>query len=229
MMKSLPLVFCGLFATLALSWAGILWRGHQQLGSLQPMSEYYALDPVSNKPRLEKPQKDEPRYPEAPVGLALQGKAQYISLGCIYCHTQQVRRKGFGADFERGWGARQTVPRDYIRQDRVLLGSSRTGPDLTNVGERRESADWFHTHLFNPQTVSPGSTMPPYAFLYKKRLIAQNGEPSAKALKLPSAFAPDEGYEIVPTQRAEALVAYMQSLKLDYSLPEARLQEESQD
>ena len=71
--------------------------------------------------------------------------------------------------------------------------------------------------------------MPPYAFLYEKRLIAQNGEPSAKALKLPSAFAPDEGYEIVPTQRAEALVAYMQSLKLDYSLPEARLQEESQD
>ncbi len=224
-MKSLPIIFCGLFATLALSWAGIIWRGQEQLGGLQPMSEYYAIDAVSESFRFEKPQKDETRNPEARVGLAQQGKAQYIGLGCVSCHTQQVRRKGFGADYERGWGARQTVPRDYIRQERVLTGFSRTGPDLSNVGERRDSANWFHAHLYNPQAVSPGSTMPPYAFLYEKREITQNGERSAKALELPT----DEGYEIVPTLRAEALVAYLQSLKLDYNLPEVRLPEEPQN
>lgn len=229
MMKSLPLVFFGLFATLALSWAGLLWQGQKQLGGLQPMSEYYAIDPISNKSRLEKPQKDEDRFPQEPVGLAQQGKAQYINLGCVSCHTQQVRRQGFGADFERGWGDRQSVPRDYIHQKRVLLGSSRTGPDLANVGQRRESPDWFHQHLYNPQSVSPGSTMPPYAFLYEKREIGQNGGNLAKALELPAEFAPEEGYEIVPTLKAEALVAYLQSLKLDYNLPEVRLPDESQE
>ncbi len=224
-MKSLPIVFCGLFATLALSWAGILWQGQKQLGGLQPMSELYAIDPISNAARIESPQKDEPRHPEEPVGLAQQGKAQYISLGCVYCHTQQVRSQGRGADFERGWGNRQSVPRDYIRQERVLLGSSRTGPDLADFGQRIDSVNQLHAHLYNPQSEAPGSTMPPYAFLYQKRKIALNGEKSAGAIEFRDGFGPAEGYEIVPTRRAVALAAYLQSLKLDYSLPEARLPE----
>jgi cytochrome c oxidase cbb3-type subunit 2 len=36
-----------------------------------------------------------------------------------------------------------------------------------------------------------------------------------------SEYAPERGYEIVPTRRAEALVEYLLSLKIDYSLPEA--------
>ncbi len=228
-MKSLPLVFCGLFATLALSWAGILWQGQKQLGDLQPMSEYYAIDLVSNTSRIETPQKDEPLYPEESVGLAQQGKAQYISLGCVYCHTQQVRRKGFGTDFERGWGNRQSVPRDYIRQKRVLLGSSRAGPDLAGFGQRSGSTNRLYAHLYNPQSEAPGSNMPPYAFLFEKRKAASNGETSPNAIEFPEGFGPAEGYEIVPTLRAQALVAYLQSLKLDYSLPEARLLEEPQN
>ncbi len=218
-MKNLPLLFLGIFFTLAFSWTGIILVSDVQLGDLQPMTEQYATDD-DGFPQAGEPQAGEARFPQQPSGLALQGKQVYIEMGCLYCHSQQVRRQGFGGDYDRGWGDRQTVARDYIRQERVLLGTMRTGPDLMTVGQRLPDPNWHHIHLWNPQTVSPGSTMPPYRFLYEKREV-RNGQPSPEALQLPPDFRPEEGYEIVPTPRAEALVAYLLSLRVDYDLPES--------
>ena len=167
-------------------------------------------------------------FPQAPVGLAQIGKQVYIEQGCMYCHSQQVREKGFGADYERGWGERQSVARDYILQDRVLLGTMRTGPDLLNVGDRGISQDggmWHHLHLYSPQMIVEGSTMPPFAFLYKEQPIQGMGSPNALKFEAGSEYAPKDGYEIVPTARAEALVAYLLSLKFNYALPEAKMAE----
>lgn len=208
-MKNLPLLFTGIFFCLAFSWVGLILTGQIQLGGLEPISMG----------------EGEQAYPQYPVGMAQQGKQIYIEEGCIYCHSQQTRRKGYGADFERNWGNRQSVPRDYILQERVLLGTSRTGPDLTTIGQRQPSAEWHHLHLYNPQITSGGSIMPPYRFLYEKRKIGD--QPSPRALRFPpgSSDAPEPGYEIVPTERAEQLVAYLLSLKLDYELPESRFEE----
>jgi cytochrome c oxidase cbb3-type subunit 2 len=212
-MRNLPLLFCGIFFTLAFSWTGLILSSQLQFGSLVQTTE--TLDEEGN------PVEGDPLFPQAPSGLAVQGKKEYISLGCVYCHSQQVRRRGFGADYDRGWGQRASVPRDYILEDRVLVGTMRTGPDLKAVGNRPLTRDWHLLHLYNPQLTSGGSTMPPYAFLFEEREIGV--EPSPKALQFPpgSADAPPPGYEIVPTPRAEALVEYLLSLKLDYSLPEA--------
>jgi len=60
--------------------------------------------------------------------------------------------------------------------------------------------------------------MPPFRFLFEKRKII--GEPSPKALRLPAPYTAEAGYEVVPTARAEALVAYMLSLKDTYTFPE---------
>ncbi len=213
-MKNLPILFLGIFFTLAFSWAGLILSSQVQYGALEPTTS--TLDEDGN------PVAGETMFPRAPSGLAQQGKQVYISEGCMYCHSQQVRPQGFGADFERGWGPRQSVPRDYILQERVLLGTMRTGPDLANVGGRALTADWHHQHLYNPQITSPGSVMPPFAYLYEVRRI--EGRPSPNALSFPpdSEFAPEEGYEVVPTRQAEALVAYLLSLKIDYELPEAK-------
>lgn len=224
-MKNLPLLFCGIFFCLAFSWLGLILSSQIQFGGLQPMSANFAIDD-DGKIIPETPEAGEPLNPQPPVGLAAQGKLEYISLGCMYCHSQQVRRKGYGADFERGWGDRQSVPRDYILQQRVLLGTLRTGPDLMTIGTRQPSADWHHLHLYNPQITSAGSIMPPYRFLYDVKKIGS--EPSPNAIKIPDTFPADQppaGYEIVPTERAESLVAYLQSLKLDYELPEAKFSE----
>ncbi len=203
-MNKAPLLFLGIFFTLAFSWTGIVLTNQIQFGSLGTY-----LDPMEGV-----------AYPQAMPGLARQGKQVYQSLGCVYCHTQQVRRPGFGADTERGWGDRQSVARDYIYERRVFLGTMRTGPDLMNVGARPLTAEWHHKHLLNPQITSPGSVMPPFTFLYETRKIV--GQPSPKALQnLPAPYAPAPGYEVVPTPRAEALVAYLQSLKFQYEYPEA--------
>lgn len=227
-MKNLALLFCGIFFALAFSFMGLIVSGHIQLGALEPSTE--TLVPSDDQldefgqPLMVMPE-GETRFPRRASGLAEQGKQVYTEMGCVYCHSQQVRRQGFGADIDRGWGPRATVARDYVRQDRVLLGTMRTGPDLAHVGGRPLTADWHHQHLYNPQITSPGSTMPPFAFLYEVREIVK--EPSANALKIPpdSEYAPEPGFEIVPTRRAEALVEYLLSLKIDYSLPEAPIPE----
>lgn len=213
-MKNLPVLFLGIFFTLAFSWSGLILSSEKQYGGLEPTTP--TLDEEGN------PVEGEQTFPRDISGLAQQGKKVYISEGCMYCHSQQVRPQGFGADFERGWGPRQSVPRDYIFQERVLLGTMRTGPDLANVGGRPLTADWHHQHLYNPQITSEGSIMPPFAYLYEVRKI--RNEPSPKALSFPpdSPYAPEPGYEVVPSPEAEALVAYLLSLKIDYELPEAK-------
>lgn len=208
-MKNLPLLFAGVFFCVAFSWTGLILTSQIQFGDLKPVAFEEGGTPK----------------PEVPLGLAQQGKEEYIAQGCMYCHSQQVRRRGFGADYERGWGERQSVPRDYILQKRVLLGTSRIGPDLMTIGQRQPSREWHHLHMYNPQITSKGSIMPPFRYLYETRKIV--GEGSANALKIPADFPeqPPEGYEIVPTERAEALIEYLLSLKLDYELPEARFSE----
>ncbi len=247
-MKSLPLIFLGIFFTLAFSWTGLVLTSDIQMRHFEPVSStlvnqeseeiagirYVGPD---GEVRLGQTNPELTQFPRLTPGEALRGKEVYANLGCVYCHSQQVRRKGFGSDWERGWGDRQSVARDYIRQKRVLLGTSRTGPDLMTVGQRIPTEDWHHLHLFNPRITSEASIMPSFAFLYDVQPIGPNG-PSPKALKLrdasgqpiimadggrlPEKYLPPEGYEVVPSRRAEELVAYLLSLRLDYELPEAK-------
>ena len=200
-----PLLFLGVFLTLAFSWFGLV---------AVPQLQYGGLDQV----RIEETGR---LYPEARFGAAEIGRQVYMAEGCIYCHSQQVRPAGFGADLDRGWGQRRTVSRDYLHDRPVLLGTMRTGPDLTNIGQRQTSVDWHMNHLYNPQTTSKGSIMPPFRYLFEQRRI--DGEPAPDALNLTGEFAPPAGYEIVPNAEAKALVAYLLSLKSDAPLPEAPL------
>lgn len=218
-MRNLPLIFLGIFFTLAFSWTGIVLSSHIQLGGLEPTSSDLVEDPDNEGQLISDP--DAEQYPLALSGEELRGKQVYIEMGCLYCHSQQVRRQGFGSDYERGWGDRQTVARDYIRQERVLLGTMRTGPDLSNVGRRIPTADWHHQHLYEPTSTSPDSLMPPFRFLYEVQEIGPGG-PHPDALRMGPQYAPPQGYEIVPTQRAKDLVAYLLSLRLDYELPEMK-------
>lgn len=211
-MKNGLALFLGVFATLAFSWAGLLLAAHKQIGGLSQFK-----DPA-----------EETLYPRAVTGLADQGMLVYQDLGCVSCHTQQVRREGVGYDIARGWGSRASYARDYVKDRAVLIGQNRLGPDLRNVGLRlgdsakpEEYADWFYKLLYAPESISAGSAMPAHRFLFEVRSLAGN-QPSAHAIKLTSKYAPGPGYEVVPTSRAVALVAYLQSLKDSYDYPTER-------
>jgi cytochrome c oxidase cbb3-type subunit 2 len=152
-----------------------------------------------------------------PYTLAeLRGRATYVDMGCVYCHSQQPRAAALGPDGVRGWG-RPSVPADYVYDYPHLLGVSRTGPDLFNIGARQPSADWHLTHLYQPRSVTPGSVMPAYPFLFK--LVAQPG-PNDKVVALPPQFAPAGG-RVVATQEALDLVAYLTSLNHTYAVTDA--------
>lgn len=120
------------------------------------------------------------------------------------------------------------MAQDYLRDQPVMLGRLRIGPDLANIGVRMGAGntnvepgmvEYHLKHLYHPRTVVPKSVMPAYPYLFEKRRI--EGAPSPRALKLEGEYAPEEGYEIVPTPDAEALVAYLLSLRSDVPLPEA--------
>jgi hypothetical protein len=61
--------------------------------------------------------------------------------------------------------------------------------------------------------------MPAYRFLFEKRKIVRN--PSPGALALEGALKPEAGFEIVPTDKARTLAAYLTSLRSDAALFEA--------
>jgi cbb3-type cytochrome oxidase cytochrome c subunit len=82
------------------------------------------------------------------------------------------------------------------------------------------SAAWHHVHLYSPRTINIDSNMPAYRFLYEKRRIV--GERSDDALDLTGSDAPPEGWEIVPTDDAKCLVAYLMSLNQSHPLKEVR-------
>lgn len=208
-MKNLHLIYAGVFFTLVCSWGGLVLSSQVQQAGLTPAAS----------------EEGSALYPRRLSGAAIQGKDVYISQGCVACHTQQVRPAGLGGDIARGWGQRPTVARDYILQDRLLIGSLRTGPDLADIGGRQSSDDWHYLHLFDPTLTSPGSNMPSFRHLFELRRAGTS--PAKNVVRIPATHpaAAPAGQEWVPTERGRNLVAYLRSLRLDYNSPEAKLKE----
>ncbi len=124
-----------------------------------------------------------------------------------------------GGDVARGWGVRRSVSEDFLWDYPVQLGSLRMGPDLANVGGRLGNAGWQLEHLYAPQSVVKDSAMPPFRFMFIVQKIA--GAPSPDALQLPEGFGPPPGYEVVPSNAAKNLAAYLLSLHADVPLHDA--------
>lgn len=145
------------------------------------------------------------------TALERQGLDVYVAEGCIACHTQQVRP----LEMDRVWG-RPSTPGDYAFVTPMgvwsptapaVLGSARTGPDLSNVGARQANDVWQYLHLYNPRSVVQDSVMPAYPWLFDT--VAHPGETDL-VVPVPEAFAP-AGSHVVATDKAKALVAYLLS------------------
>src|SRR5574337_1144059 len=136
--------------------------------------------------------------------LQLEGRKVFAANGCDYCHTQQVRPLAEDKEF-----GRPSAPGDFAYHTPELLGSERTGPDLTNVGTTKSSDVWQYIHLYDPRAVVPESIMPNFKFLFR---VVDQLPPGETAVPVPPQFAPKQGV-VIPTPQAKALVAYLLSLK----------------
>ncbi|WP_164937394.1 c-type cytochrome [Bradyrhizobium nanningense] len=141
--------------------------------------------------------------------LEARGRDVYVSEGCFYCHTQQVRPLSGDKPF-----GRPSAPGDYAYQTTELLGSERTGPDLSNIGTRQSSSIWQYIHLYQPRAVVPQSIMPAFPWLFR---VVDELPPGEKAVPLPPQFAP--GGVVVPNDDGKALAAYLLSLKQPALVP----------
>ena len=147
----------------------------------------------------------------------LQGRHVYIANGCLYCHSQQVRDPAFTSDVDRGWGSRPTVPADYVYDQPHLLGTSRTGPDLINVGQRLPDRNWQLIHLYDPRAVVAWSIMPRFPFLFEEKAPGAV-RPGDVVVVIPGPRAPKDRV-VVAKPEAIALVDYLLSLKRSYPVP----------
>ncbi len=141
------------------------------------------------------------------------GLQVYLSEGCVYCHTQQVRPLAqdttlYGRASAPGDYAR-LAPTDLWRQTPSVLGTERTGPDLSSIGDRQPSDIWHHLHLYQPRAVVQVSMMPSFPWLYETKATAEEGD---LVVPVPPPHAPAEGV-IVAGPRARALVAYLLALR----------------
>ncbi len=144
------------------------------------------------------------------------GLAVYISEGCVACHTQQVRN----IEMDRTWGERPSLASDYYyskkrmdiwRQSPSLLGSERTGPDLTDIGNRQPSDQWHLLHLYNPRLVVKRSIMPRYSWLFR---ISDTLSVKSDDVTLPRSITNMQGSDvIVAREEALDLVAYLKGLQ----------------
>jgi len=99
------------------------------------------------------------QIPYTPLELA--GRDIYIREGCYLCHSQMIRT--LVPDVLR-YGEYSRLG-ESIYDHPFQWGSKRIGPDLARIGGKYPSV-WHFKHMENPRSVSIGSVMPNYPWLY---------------------------------------------------------------
>jgi cytochrome c oxidase cbb3-type subunit I/II len=165
--------------------------------------------------------------------LELQGRDIYVREGCYTCHSQMIRP--FRFETER-YGE-YSKPGEFIYDHPFQWGSKRTGPDLHREGGKYPNS-WHYNHMEDPSTMSPGSIMPPYAFMIdddldtsstaaKIRAMQTLGVPYAKGydqianidlMKQAELICTDlnkDGIKVSSNKEIIAMIAYLQRLGID--------------
>ena len=170
-------------------------------------------------------------------GRVANGSRVYGENGCYLCHTQLVRPTYAGQDMhrqdmgglhndpERGDTRRETNAYDFEGEKFAHIGSTRIGPDLSNVARRFEAAAAlkgennveaeFYAHLYDPRATpaNRNAVCPSHKFLFDE--VEVKGQRPLNALP----FGGSDTTVLVPGSDAKALVSYLMSMKKDQPAP----------
>ena len=217
----------GLSASFGLAWLLVVIVPFIKMRQLAPIPLSKELDGVSGV-----------FYPKR-GGRIVNGAAVYGENGCYLCHTQLVRPTyagndlyradwgGLAKDPERGDTRRETNAYDFEGEGFAQIGTTRMGPDLSNLTRRLEAAvaakgsgsaeAMLYAHLYNPRRTPElrKSACPSYRYLFTRHEI--KGQPSSDALP----FGGGATTELVPSAEAKALVSYLLAMKKDQPAPAA--------
>ncbi len=170
--------------------------------------------------------------------LELHGRDLYIREGCVSCHSQMIRP--FRSETER-YGEYSKAG-EFVYDHPFLWGSKRTGPDLHRIGKKYPDS-WHYQHMLEPQSISPGSIMPRYPWLFEQtinmeltaRMISAmrklgvpyqnryeeiaNDDLTHQATNIVNNLKVD-GLEVSSEMEIVALIAYLQRLGTDIKVQE---------
>jgi cytochrome c oxidase cbb3-type subunit I/II len=173
------------------------------------------------------------------TALELEGRDIYIREGCNACHSQMVRP--FRSETER-YGEYSKAG-EFVYDRPFLWGSKRTGPDLHRIGGKYPHS-WHYFHMWDPTTMSPGSLMPRYPWLFnyddkvneysttyiqeKMRTLVSLGVPytdfeienavldmEVQGTMIADVLNEHPDIEVSPKEEIVALIAYLQRLGTD--------------
>lgn len=165
--------------------------------------------------------------------LELQGRDIYIREGCNNCHSQMIRP--FRSETVR-YGEYSKAG-EFVYDHPFLWGSKRTGPDLQRIGGKYPDS-WHFNHMYDPRSISPGSIMPAYPWLFENMIdttttvakitaMRRLGVPYQlryeeianddldKQANIIVANLKKDGIEVAPETEIVALIAYLQRLGTD--------------
>lgn len=110
--------------------------------------------------------------------LELHGRDIYVREGCYLCHSQMVRP--FRDEVAR-YGEYSKAG-EFVYDHPFQWGSKRTGPDLARVGGKYPDS-WHYNHLLDPTSMSPGSIMPTYGWLFDHEIDTARTEKMIRAMQ----------------------------------------------
>ena len=165
--------------------------------------------------------------------LELQGRDIYVREGCYTCHSQMIRP--FRSETVR-YGEYSKAG-EFVYDHPFQWGSKRTGPDLHRIGQKYPDS-WHFNHMLDPTSISPGSIMPSYPWLFDDELDTAMTAPKIRAmitLGVPYAKGYDkiankdlmtqataiaarlkkDGAETMPNKEIVSLIAYLQRMGTD--------------
>jgi cytochrome c oxidase cbb3-type subunit I/II len=175
--------------------------------------------------------------------LELEGRDLYMREACNACHSQMIRP--FASEVLR-YDPVDKLPSqggEFVYDHPFLWGSKRTGPDLHREGGKYPNS-WHYNHMWDPTSMSPGSIMPRYPWMFsadgndatldtaytaKKMKVLQGlGVPYtddeiaqadrlryAQAVAIAADLNADPTIKVDPNEEIVALIAYLQRLGTD--------------
>ena len=146
--------------------------------------------------------------PYTPLELA--GRDIYVREGCYTCHSQQVRP--FRDEVARYGEYSKAGESVYDRP--FQWGSKRTGPDLAREGGKYPDS-WHFNHMYEPTSMSNGSVMPGYQWLFNHNIDASIMPPKIRTMqKLGVPYPAGYDKQAVADMEVQAL-GIQQSLAFD--------------
>lgn len=97
--------------------------------------------------------------------LELHGRDIYVREGCYLCHSQMIRP----FRWEVARYGEYSKAGEFVYDHPFQWGSKRIGPDLARIGGKYPDS-WHFNHLLDPQSMSPGSIMPSYLWLFDREV-----------------------------------------------------------